>query len=460
MTCIFSVNSIVDDISVPVVSLAFYDGLTIYNEWEARNESSFPFPPEALIGTINNHDFNIWQDVFNTGAFNLFSSFLIIFASTNILFALRKLFIIYKRGQLKLNIGIIILFTLTLANTLRLIVLSLDPITSQCVLPYEFATVLNTLSFPLENVSTLLITFYWMSMIDTSTLEVKTFLGGFKVPFYILGFIFIAQEIVSGVLRILGVGAFVLLITITAILYAIFNFGVTTFFFVTGKRVMDHVSELDEEIANRLRKTTIDILLSGAFGSLWSIPALLASLFPGYWRPIPHVTIWFFLYFLLMCVSFMQIRAIRVPKKDSDSSLSLNDTLNSINGRRDRSNRTRPKRNGTSRTRTKTSSSRPTTQTETVKLDTTTEDILSDTESNILTELSSISVENSSLTTTTSDDTSSTTSDDTSSTTSDETNSPTTTTSDDTSSLTTSDDSSTPATTTSEIFITTSEETS
>jgi len=226
------------------------------------------------------------------------------------------------RRKFEVNVVQVTLLVLAFANLIRTVTIFVDPIFSAGVFPFEIGTFFQSITFPFELTANLLIAFYWMGLIDTTHLEVVTFLGNKSIPFIIIGAFFFLQEIIQGVLRAFGnTGFYILyLITITAGAYVIMNVLVSGFFFIIGVKVLRETASMRDELSLKLRKVTIKILVSGAFSTLWLIPLIIASAASNiFWDPYGHITTWFFLNFFLLGNSFSLISAIKIPPKSSGS---------------------------------------------------------------------------------------------------------------------------------------------
>jgi len=219
----------------------------------------------------------------------------------------------------------ITLFIHIISNGIRSVVLFIDPIFSQRVFLYEISTFVNTITFPLETITLLLIAFYWFTLIDDSHIGVYSFLGTFSIPFGISGAIILIQEIVGGIIRILNIPeGLQFIIILNAVLYLIIVVPSTIFFFILGFIVLGKTKELTSQTAKDLRRITVRIMVSGIFLILWLIPIILTVTNLLFVTPEAYSTIWFFLYGFLLISSLVQLSALQSPRKRNPNTKSKN----------------------------------------------------------------------------------------------------------------------------------------
>jgi len=294
-------------LDIPVYTMHFVDGSVLYNA--TYNESSH------VIVKISPFDVNPWEAAFDTPAFGFWRLILFPIALFNLITACVKEFYFIKRKSFNFNVAQCTLMVHILSNGIRTVILFIDPIFSQGVLPFEYGTFLNTITFPMEVITLLLITFYWFTLIDNSK-KVDIFLGNFNIPFIIIGLIILLQEIVGGIFRINSLSIYVsVTIIINAILYLVIYIPSIIFFYVIGFMVLRVTRTLPDSLSKKIRKLTIRILISGIFQLLWLVPIVLTITDYLFLTPESYITIWFLLIFLLLISSAIQLSALDIPPK-------------------------------------------------------------------------------------------------------------------------------------------------
>jgi len=274
-----------------------------------------------VVVKISPFDENHWTTVFKSPGFGIWRVVLFSLAIYNLITAIIKESLFISRKRLEFNVAQITLLVQIVSHAVRSLVLFLDPIFSQQVIIFEIATFLNTITFPIEVITSLLIAFYWFGLIDDSHIGVYQFLGKLNIPFAISGTIILLQELAGGVIRVLnlGVGLQVIII-VNAILYLVIYVPAIIFFFVIGALVLQKTKELRDRLSKKLRRVTVRIMFSGVLLLLWLVPICLTVTDYLFLTPESYVTLWFFLQFFLLLSSLIQLSALQVPRKDNPDS--------------------------------------------------------------------------------------------------------------------------------------------
>jgi len=278
-----------------------------------------------VVVKLSSFDENHWTTIFKHPGFGMWRLILFSLAVYNFFTAIGKEALFIHRRKLEFNVVQITLFVHIISNGIRSVVLFIDPIFSQGVILYEIATFVNTITFPLEVITSLLIAFYWFGLIDDSNIEVSSFLGNLNIPFAISGTVILLQEIIGGIIRVLNIGAGLqAIIFVNAILYLVIYVPATIFFFIIGFLVLNRTKELRDRLSKKLRRVTIRIMVSGIFLLLWLVPIVLTVTQFLFVTPESYVTIWFFLNFFLLLSTLIQLSALQVPRKHNPDSKTSN----------------------------------------------------------------------------------------------------------------------------------------
>jgi len=323
-------------INIPVYAMHFQDSVDVWAATLFRSNLNSP-----VIVKISPFDVNVWTEAYRTLGFRLFQFILFALAAFNAYTAIKKEILFSVRRSFELNVVQIILMVHAISSLIRTTNFVVDPLLHAQIFPFEVGTYFQTITFPLEVICSLLFAFYWFGLIDQSNLNVSSFLGKFSIPFIILGVIILAQEIVGGALRIVAIASQVLItiVTLNAIFYLVIYIPVQIFFFVIGFIVLNKTKQLRDNTSKKLRKVTIRILFSGVLLLIWLIPICFTITNTLFASPADHITIWFFLNFLLLLSAAIQLSAIKTPKKGS------NTTKNSSTGGKGKGNQGKGKGN-------------------------------------------------------------------------------------------------------------------
>jgi hypothetical protein len=277
--------------------------------------------PEVIVKIVSNER-NLWTEVFTSPMITVFRVILSVMNGLPLLLAAKKLYLFVTRKGCERNIPQLVLIFEIVANTLRIIAVTVDPIQSQRIFPYLLNQVLFTVSWPFSLMATLLITFYWHELIGKTNVNLNNFLAKMKIPFWCTFGVLLVVEVLSGVVRGAGFSISIFKI-IVGTLYIVLDGAIAIFFLVTGVRLvkalkkMANVATNMENRVRRLKETTQLIYLSSVIMIIWAIGTAIGGLSPWFWIPWGFYCLWFLGFFLFGFYSLLQIMAIHPPKPPS-----------------------------------------------------------------------------------------------------------------------------------------------
>eukprot|EP01125_Pyxidicula_operculata_P020446 TRINITY_DN7551_c0_g2_i2.p1 TRINITY_DN7551_c0_g2~~TRINITY_DN7551_c0_g2_i2.p1 ORF type:complete len:432 (+),score=14.44 TRINITY_DN7551_c0_g2_i2:23-1297(+) len=163
---------------------------------------------------------------------------------------------------------------------IRLLYTAVDPFWSgRLVFPHVVQHIFLTCWTPLQQISTLLVAFYWVELIKDSVSSIPSsyLLNRFKIPFAIVSTIMIVLEIASTAARALGYFWNVGMQFVTMAFYAVILLSSTAFFLYAGIKMLLQLQDLNES-ANAVRIKTTKLILASAVGDIGFFIVFIASL--------------------------------------------------------------------------------------------------------------------------------------------------------------------------------------
>jgi len=125
----------------------------------------YPTSRKKLIVKLSPGDRNQWTEAFNSILFRFYQFTLFPFSLYNTAKAIEKEYLFIRKYGFNINlVGQASLIVLFFANFIRTITIVIDPIFSTKIIPVEIATFLNSFTFPLDLIATLLIVFFWLGL--------------------------------------------------------------------------------------------------------------------------------------------------------------------------------------------------------------------------------------------------------------------------------------------------------
>jgi hypothetical protein len=210
-----------------------------------------------------------------------------------------------------------------IADTLRFIYVSVDPLGWRQIASYYYTDTFYTLSFPFTIIGSLLMCFYWLEAMTDSAIHVEPFLNKLKLPFYLVCAFLLVWEGVSAGVRVTKMTWSAGLI-MSAAVYAGIAAGMSLFYLIVGAKLLKRIkasTTLNRRGKELLNRMTSLILASIGLYFFWML--LLALFLSPDVIGTPYV--WLVYNFLLdttlTTISLLQILVFEVKKKSPDSSL-------------------------------------------------------------------------------------------------------------------------------------------
>jgi hypothetical protein len=121
---------------------------------------------QNLTVRITSEDVNEWTLMMESGAMIFYSVFMSAFTATCIGLAAYKLAMFVKAKGCQESIPQTMLIFEIVANTIRFFPSAVDPLQSRALLPYAVSQLFFTTSWPFVIINLLLISFYWLELIE------------------------------------------------------------------------------------------------------------------------------------------------------------------------------------------------------------------------------------------------------------------------------------------------------
>jgi hypothetical protein len=150
------------------------------------------------------------------------------------------------------------------ANLLRLIYMTVDPLGFRRIWTYYADNVLYTITYPITIVASLLMSLYWVEAMTSASLVVYPGLKKMKTPFIIFSIALGVLEIVSDVIRSVGIVGASLTLTISVVIYLVTIAGMCIFYLIASILILKRMkaSQTVSNRANFLKRVTWLIIAS------------------------------------------------------------------------------------------------------------------------------------------------------------------------------------------------------
>lgn len=253
-----------------------------------------------------NADENTFTTARNSGFMVFWRIFFTLLAGITGALAGAKLIAYWRTVGLELSVGQVILWLQFFASLFRACYAAIDPIYQGYTLMAGYqAHWIYSIHFPINIITTLLLSLYWKELMDSTKVTVAGFLSKMKIPFFLLSLFVVAIEVACDALRASESSSLSVAIFIYGAAYIATLLLSSAFFFFTGARVIGRLREASKagnvhgsshkQILRRVRpspppsprqfplisralQTTVYLFASAIFNVIW-VSGLIQALF-------------------------------------------------------------------------------------------------------------------------------------------------------------------------------------
>lgn len=285
---------------------------------------------QVFISMEYSEEVNIWYEHFHNSGLIFFSVFLSLMAFTNVVISLWRLANFIRAFGVAFTLAQMIMTMILISNILKLVYLAVDPIFSRNIFSYMASQVLNTMTFPISAITTLLITFYWHEVLKKTSAKAYFNLHKkrFIIPSIIFSILIFALEISTSVLRGFQYNVQTISIVATSSFLAVLVV-VNIYCLYIGGRVLHQISKSPSskksKRTNRL-KTTTRYIIASAITTTFTIPFLVLIWTDAFRNPPVFIAVYFFLFFFLTLGDFFKLLAFGTPSSSVKTSSSSNNS--------------------------------------------------------------------------------------------------------------------------------------
>jgi len=304
-------NYILDDgeHAIPSVSIALYDGIRIREHFHGKTTAS------NITAVLITTDRNPWWHLTEGPAGIIIQIVLISYVLVCIIFALYKLNLFIQYKGIELSVSQVCLSLDIIASILRLI-FCINPFTFHDFWPTIVSTIIGNVSIPVAMAGTLLMTFYWNDILNSSTGAGLKNLKKMKIPYAIAVGVMSLAVIISSCVSALG-GQGTVWNAIVLVVAVLVLTAVAIFFLHTGRKVvrlLERGSTLRQTKSDAVRKLTVLLMTAGGAIIWYNISFILLVTPANQISPGPSLFLVVFHLLAAISTSFFQILAFQSPK--------------------------------------------------------------------------------------------------------------------------------------------------
>lgn len=305
-----------EKLGVPVVEVSLPGGLDMFSRVENG---------EAMYVSMKyGDDVNKWYDAFRHGAMIWYSVSLGLLTFINMVLSGWRLFNYVKKYGFVLSLAQTILSMILISNTLKFIVVTIDPIYSRGIFGYMASSILQTFTFPISSLTTLLITFYWHEVMTLTSSKVYINIRKkiFVIPLIVFAVGIFLLELGSSIARGLhynviklgnaSSGLFISLLVI-----------INVYCIIIGSKIIRRLERSagmvqKNQRRNKLINVTKGVML-GSVSTMLAIPFLCVIFSEAFRHPVVFIIVFYFIYFFLTIGDTFKILAFGYPSSQISS---------------------------------------------------------------------------------------------------------------------------------------------
>jgi len=319
-------------LGVPAIEVSLSGALDMYDRLD-KGELTF-------VSMKKSDDVNKWYDSFKNGGMIWYSVSLSIITLINVILSAWRLQNYIAKVGVTFSLAQTILGLILISNIVKLIVVSVDPIYSRHIFGYLASTILNTITFPISLLTTLLITFYWHEIITMSSSKVYVNIRRkmFVIPAIIFTVSIFILEVASSVVRGLQFTVMKLANASTGLFIALLAI-INIYCFVIGYSVIKRLNRSsgvkNESKKTKLTNVTKGVML-GAASTMLTIPflSIIFYFMKTFARPDIFILVFYFCYFFLSVGDTFKILAFGFPTTNITSTKDKTNSKSSISSKK------------------------------------------------------------------------------------------------------------------------------